>query len=251
MEKATAKPHLCHTFATKSGYSPVVTPQILIVEDDGRIAELIARNLEAAGYACHRSADGGRALADFARVKPALVVLDLGLAGIDGLEVTRRIRKESDVPILMVTARSSESDKVLGFEVGADDYITKPFSTAELIARVRALLRRSTGAVREQTLTLGGLTIDPARRAVERDGAPLPLTTLEFDLLYFLASRPGRVFSREALLEHVWGSGRVVDDRSIDSLVSRVRRKIEPDPAVPRYVETVWGAGYRFSEPTA
>jgi DNA-binding response OmpR family regulator len=225
--------------------------EILIVEDDGRIAELIVRNLEAAGYVCHRSADGGRALADFARLKPALVVLDLGLAGIDGLEVCRRIRKDSDVPILMVTARSGESDKVLGFEVGADDYITKPFSTAELIARVRALLRRSTGAVREQTLTLGGITIDPARRAVERDGAPVPLTTLEFDLLYFLASHPGRVFSREALLEHVWGDGRVVDDRSIDSLVSRVRRKVELDPANPRYVETVWGAGYRFSEPAA
>ena len=235
----------------KCGYSPDVTPQILIVEDDGRIAELIARNLEAAGYACHRSADGGHALADFARLKPALIVLDLGLAGIDGLEVARRVRKDSDVPILMVTARSSESDKVLGFEVGADDYITKPFSTAELIARVRALLRRSTGTVREQTLTIAGLTVDPARRAVERDGAPVPLTTLEFDLLYFLAARPGRVFSREALLEHVWGSGRVVDDRSIDSLVSRVRRKIEPDPAVPRYLETVWGAGYRFREPAA
>src|SRR6185503_7830973 len=226
-------------------------PEILIVEDDGRIAELIVRNLEAAGYVCHRSADGGRALADFARLKPALVVLDLGLAGIDGLEVCRRVRRESDVPILMVTARSSESDKVLGFKVGADDYITKPFSTAELIARVRALLRRSTGAVREQTLTLGGLVIDPARRAVERDGTPVPLTTLEFDLLYFLASRPGRVFSREALLEHVWGDGRVVDDRSIDSLVSRVRRKVELDPANPRYVETVWGAGYRFSVPAA
>ena len=245
-----SSPHLRHTFATISGYSPDVSQQILIVEDDGRIAELIVRNLEAAGYVCHHSADGGRALADFARLKPALVVLDLGLAGVDGLEVTRRIRKDSDVPVLVVTARSSESDKVLGFEVGADDYITKPFSTAELIARVRALLRRSTGTVREQSLALGGLTIDPARRTVDRDGAPVPLTTLEFDLLYFLASRPGRVFSREALLEHVWGSGRIVDDRSIDSLVSRVRRKVEPDPAKPRYVETVWGAGYRFSEPS-
>ena len=249
--KANASPYLCHTFAMDSGYPPFVKPQILVVEDDGRIAELIVRNLEAAGYACHRSADGGHALADFARLKPGLVVLDLGLAGLDGLEVTRRIRKDSDVPILMVTARSSESDKVLGFEVGADDYITKPFSTAELIARVRALLRRSTGTVREQTLSLGDLTIDPVRRVVERNGTQVPLTTLEFDLLYFLASRPGRVFSREALLEHVWGSGRVVDDRSIDSLVSRVRRKVELDPANPRYVETVWGAGYRFTEPAA
>ena len=156
------------------------------------------------------------------------MVLDLGLAGVDGLEVARRIRKESDTPILMVTARSGESDKLLGFEIGADDYVTKPFSTAELVARVRVLLRRSTGAV-ERTLEVGGLKIDPARRTVERDGTAIPLTTLEFDLLYLMASRPGRVFSREALMEQVWGTDRVVDDRSIDSLVSRLRRKLEAD----------------------
>ncbi len=166
----------------------------------------------------------------------------------DGLEVTRRIRKESDVPILMVTARSSESDKLLGLELGADDYVTKPFSTAELIARVRALLRRSTGSVTERILEIGDLKIDPGRRALERAGAPVPLTTLEFDVLYFLASRAGRVFSREALMEQVWGTDRVVDDRSIDSLISRVRRKLEKDPANPRYLQTVWGAGYRFAE---
>ena len=223
---------------------------ILVVEDDARIADVIVKNLEAAGYVCHVSPDGGRALADLARSKPALVVLDLGLPGIDGLEVTRRVRRESDVPILMVTARSSESDKLLGLEIGADDYITKPFSTAELIARVRALLRRSSGAVVERTLDIGGLRIDPARRTVERDGERVPLTTLEFDLLYFLASRPGRVFSREALMEQVWGTDRVVDDRSIDSLVSRLRRKLEVDAAHPRWLQTVWGAGYRFAEAT-
>src|SRR5689334_12408708 len=135
--------------------SVTVTQQrILIVEDDARIADLISKNLAAAGYECHQSADGGRALADFVRLKPALVVLDLGLGGVDGLEVTRRIRKESDVPILMVTARSSESDKLLGLELGADDYVTKPFSTAELVARVRALLRRSSGTVTERVLEL-------------------------------------------------------------------------------------------------
>ncbi len=218
------------------------------MEDDARIADLISKNLQAAGYECHQSPDGGRALADFASLKPALVVLDLGLAGVDGLEVTRRIRKESDVPILMVTARSSESDKLLGLELGADDYVTKPFSTAELIARVRALLRRSTGSVTERILEIGDLKIDPGRRALERAGAPVPLTTLEFDVLYFLASRAGRVFSREALMEQVWGTDRVVDDRSIDSLISRVRRKLEKDPANPRYLQTVWGAGYRFAE---
>jgi DNA-binding response OmpR family regulator len=227
-----------------------VKQAILVVEDDARIADLIVKNLEAAGFECHSSPDGGRALADFARLHPALVVLDLGLAGVDGLEVARRIRRDSDAPILMVTARSGESDKLLGLEIGADDYMTKPFSTAELVARVRALLRRSTGAIGERILELAELRIDPGRRTVEREGRPVPLTTLEFDLLYFLASRPGRVFSREALLEQVWGSDRVVDDRSIDSLVSRVRRKLEDDPAKPRYVQTVWGAGYRFSEST-
>ena len=225
--------------------------RILVVEDDGHIADLIVKNLEAAGYECHQSPDGGRALADFARLRPALIVLDLALPGVDGLEVTRRIRRDNDVPILMVTARSTESDKLLGLELGADDYITKPFSTAELVARVRALLRRSSGTVSERVLELGELRIDPARRVVERDGRPVPLTTLEFDLLYFLASRPGRVFSREVLMEHVWGSDRVVDDRSIDSLMSRLRRKLELDPAKPRYLQTVWGAGYRFSESAA
>ncbi len=166
----------------------------------------------------------------------------------DGLEVTRHIRKESDVPILIVTARSSEGDKLLGLEIGADDYITKPFSTAELVARVRALLRRSTGTVTERVLEIGALRVDPARRTLERDGALVPLTTLEFDLLYFLASRAGRVFTREALMEQVWGSDRVVDDRSIDSLISRVRRKLEQDPGNPKYLQTVWGAGYRFAE---
>jgi DNA-binding response OmpR family regulator len=228
-----------------------VKQRILIVEDDARIADVIAKNLEAVGFECHQSPDGGRALADFARLKPALVVLDLGLPGLDGLEFMRRIRRESDVPILIVTARTSESDKLLGLEIGADDYVTKPFSMAELVARVRALLRRSSGAVTERVLELEGLRIDPGRRTVERDGQPVLLTTLEFDLLYFLASRPGRVFSREALMDHVWGSDRVVDDRSIDSLVSRVRRKLEADPSKPRYLQTVWGAGYRFPEPTS
>ncbi len=225
--------------------------RIQVVEDDARIADVIAKNLEAVGFECHQSPDGGRALADFARLKPALVVLDLGLPGLDGLEFMRRIRRDCDVPILIVTARTSESDKLLGLEIGADDYVTKPFSTAELVARVRALLRRSSGAVTERVLELEGLRIDPGRRTVERDGRPVPLTTLEFDLLYFLASRPGRVFSREALMDHVWGSDRVVDDRSIDSLVSRVRRKLEVDPAKPRYLQTVWGAGYRFPEPVS
>ena len=223
--------------------------RVLVVEDDRRIADMVIKNLETAGYECHLSADGGQALADFERLHPDLVVLDLGLPGVDGLQVTRRLRAGSDVAILMLTARTSESDKLLGLEIGADDYVTKPFSTAELVARVRALLRRATGAVRERALDLGSIHIDPARRAVTRSGAEVTLTSLEFDLLYFLASRPGRVFSREALMEEVWGSDRIVDDRSIDSLVSRLRRKLEQDPARPRFIQTVWGAGYRFAEP--
>jgi len=226
-----------------------VGSQILVVEDDGRIADLISRNLEAAGFSCVTASHGDQALGEFARSHPVLVVLDLGLAGIDGLEVTRRLRRESDVPILMVTARSAESDKLLGLEVGADDYITKPFSTAELVARVRALLRRSSGHLSERRIDLGDLRIDPSRRVVERGSTAVPLTTLEFDLLYFLAARPGRVFSREALMEHVWGTERVVDERSIDSLVSRLRRKLERDPAAPAYLQTVWGAGYRLMAP--
>jgi DNA-binding response OmpR family regulator len=227
-----------------------VGSHILVVEDDSRIADLIARNLEAAGFPCVLAADGDQALAEFARRKPVLVVLDLGLAGLDGLEVTRRLRRASDVPILMVTARTTESDKLLGLEVGADDYVTKPFSTAELVARVRALLRRSSGQLVERRIEVGGLRVDPSRRTVELQGRPVALTTLEFDLLYFLAARPGRVFSREALMEQVWGSDRVVDERSIDSLVSRLRHKLESDPASPRYVQTVWGAGYRLLAPS-
>jgi len=226
-----------------------VSTKILVVEDDPRIADVITRNLEAAGFECVLATDGDRALSQFAEAHPQLIVLDLGLAGLDGVEVTRRVRRESDVPILMVTARSTESDKLLGLEVGADDYVTKPFSTAELVARVRALVRRSSGQLTERTIDLGKLRIDPVRRTVERDGEPVALTTLEFDLLYFLAARPGRVFSREALMHQVWGSDRIVDDRSIDSLVSRLRRKLERDASAPQYVQTVWGAGYRLAEP--
>ena len=223
-------------------------PMILIVEDDRRIAALVAKNLESAGYACTHAADGDAALLEFERVKPALVVLDIGLPGLGGLEVTRQLRLDSDVPILMLTARSSEGDKVLGLEIGADDYLTKPFGTSELVARVKALMRRTASAPRERDLVFGTLRIDPARREAEKGGVRIRMTTLEFDLLYFLASRPSHVFSREALMEQVWGDDRVVGDRSIDSLVSRLRKKLEDDPDDPLYLQTVWGAGYRFSD---
>jgi len=221
-------------------------PTVLIVEDDRRIAALVAKNLEAAGYSCHVAADGDAGLREFDRLKPALVVLDLGLPGLSGIEVTRRLRRDSDVPILMLTARSTEADKVLGLEVGADDYLSKPFGTSELVARVRALLRRAMPSTKQRELAFGALRIDPARREAERAGTRVPLTTLEFDLLYFMASRPGHVFSREALIERVWGDDRVVGDRTIDNLVSRLRKKLEANPDQPRYLQTVWGAGYRF-----
>jgi DNA-binding response OmpR family regulator len=223
-------------------------PVILIVEDDRRIAALVAKNLEAAGFACRAIHEGDEAIAAVERERPSLVVLDLGLPGLGGIEITRRLRRDGDVPILMLTARSSEADKVLGLEIGADDYLTKPFSTSELVARVRALLRRSAPESRERPLTIGALTIDPTRRDAARDGERIALTTLEFDVLWFLASRPGQVFSREALMEKVWGTDRIVGDRSIDNLISRLRRKIEPDPDHPRHLQTVWGAGYRFAD---
>jgi DNA-binding response OmpR family regulator len=227
-------------------------PTILVVEDDRRIAALVSKNLEAAGFACHEVHDGDAALAKVEQLDPALLVLDIMLPGIDGLELTRIVRKSRDVPILLLTARNTDTDKVLGLEIGADDYLTKPFSTRELVARVRALLRRAGGAASAETpLRRGGLEIDPARRTVTRDGADVPVTSLEFDLLWFMAARPGRVFSRHALMTQVWGEDRVVDARSIDSLVSRLRRKLEADPSRPRYLQTVWGAGYRFAESDA
>jgi DNA-binding response OmpR family regulator len=223
-------------------------PLILVVEDDERISELVVKNLEAAGFRCHGVGNGRAALEAFDRAEPSLIVLDIMLPGLDGLEVTRRIRRRSEVPILILTARTGEGDKVLGLELGADDYLTKPFSTRELVARVRALLRRSSGSFKDEILVRGDLVIDPGRRNVEREGSPVSVTTLEFELLYFLASRPGRVFSREALMSQVWGEDRLVDDRSIDSLISRLRKKLEVDPSRPRYIQTVWGAGYRFSD---
>lgn len=225
-----------------------MSQRILVIEDDRSIAEMTARNLEAAGFSCEQLHDGARALHRIRESAPDLVVLDVMLPGMDGLEITRHLREASDVPILLLTARAAESDKILGFEVGADDYLTKPFSPRELVARVRALLRRSGGPSTREILERADLLIDLGRRRLERDGAVIDLTSLEFDLLAFLAARPGRVYSREALMEEVWGEDRVVDARSIDSLVSRLRRRIEPDPSHPRFVQTVWGAGYRFSE---
>jgi DNA-binding response OmpR family regulator len=223
-------------------------PLILVVEDDPDIAAVVTKNLEAAGYTCLTARDGESALEMLLRQQPLLLVLDLGLPGIDGHEVMRRIRLTSNVPVLVLTARTGDADKVLGFELGADDYVTKPFSPQELVARVRAILRRTSGAAQESALQRGALLIDPARREVRLANRSVETTSLEFDLLFFMAARPGRVYSREALMQQVWGHDRIVDARSIDSIISRLRKKLEPDPDVPRYIETVWGAGYRFTD---
>ena len=236
-----------------------VAGRALIVEDEPRIRELVALHLGFEGLACVESGDGDEALR-LARTEAFdLIVLDLMLPGLDGVTICRAIRRSGlkpDVPILMLTARSEESDKVLGLDSGADDYLTKPFGIRELVARVRALLRRS-GAARAQQesekertepIVASGLTIDPGRRHVKLGERAVDLTALEFELLHLLASRRGLVFSREMLLERVWKDDRHVTERSVDTLVKRVRHKIEPDPDNPRYILTVWGAGYKFAD---
>lgn len=227
------------------------SPIILLVEDDPRISGVTRKNLEVAGFRCLHAADGPAALREFEHSNPDLIVLDVMLPQLDGLEVTRRIRKTSRVPILMLTARDTEADKVLGLEVGADDYLTKPFSIAEMIARIRALLRRTTPDSGTLMLVRGGLTIDPNERVAVLTGQPMDLTALEFDLLEFLARHPRRVFTRESLMNQVWGEDRVVDTRSIDSLISRLRKKLGSIPGGANCISTVWGAGYRFVEPAS
>ena len=220
--------------------------RILIVEDDPKIAELVTKNLSAAGFDCLHAGDGPSGYSEIERSEPDLLILDVMLPGLDGLEITRRVRRTSKLPILLLTARGSEGDKVLGFELGADDYLTKPFSIQELLARVRALLRRSSYQSEPGALEIGALSIDPSQRQVSVAGELVELTSLEFDALYMMATHPGRVYSRESLMNQVWGEDRIVDARSIDSLISRLRKKLEPTEKAPRYIETVWGAGYRF-----
>jgi DNA-binding response OmpR family regulator len=232
----------------------------LIVEDEPHIRELVALHLSLEGLTCVQVGDGNQALRLAKDEHFDLIVLDLMLPGLDGVTVCRAIRRDSpnaEAPILMFTARSEESDKVLGLESGADDYLTKPFGIRELVARARALLRRvhaGRGAQapgHAEVITLPGLSIDPGRRQVRVDDRVVDLTTLEFELLYQLASRRGLVFSREMLLARVWKDDRHVTERSVDTLVKRIRKKIEPDPEDPKYVLTVWGAGYKFADADA
>jgi DNA-binding response OmpR family regulator len=226
---------------------------ILVVEDEPELARLVERELEAAGYEVRRAADGATALRLFAEVGPELVVLDWMLPGTDGLEVLRRLRATSAVPVLMLTARAEEVDRVIGLEVGADDYLTKPFGTRELVARVRALLRRqerlqevlaADRAEGTAVLRLGPLELDPAGHRATLDGEPLELTRTELGLLHLLVRNRGRAFSRGYLREAVWGEPSLDGDRSVDNAVLRLRKKLGP---LGDAIETVWGVGYRFS----
>jgi DNA-binding response OmpR family regulator len=220
-----------------------------VVEDEPSIAEVVALYLRRAGYDVLSAGDGEEAMEVLAGATPDLVVLDLMLPRVDGYEVTRRLRALGDTPIIMLTARKSEADRIAGLEMGADDYVVKPFSPQELVSRVRAVLRRASSpasAPEEAALEFDGLTIDPVSRSVLVHGEERALTVKEFDLLATLARRPRQVFNRDRLLELVWGSADYIDPSTVTVHVRRVREKIEEDPSQPRFITTVWGVGYRF-----
>jgi len=231
---------------------------ILVVDDESKIADLARDYLEHAGYSVLVSGDGRSALETARRRRPDLVVLDLGLPGLDGLDVTRELRRDGDVPILMLTARDDELDKLLGLELGADDYITKPFSPRELVARVKAVLRRSErevggvggvgGRSTDDRIVAGDVVLDVPRMRVDVAGRTVDLTPTEFGLLATLARRPGRIYTRSQLLDALRGVAFESYERSIDAHVKNLRRKIEPIPRQPRYVLTVHGVGYRFAD---
>jgi DNA-binding response OmpR family regulator len=224
-------------------------PRVLIVEDDPTVAEVVSRYLERDGFAVECVADGRDALARADAQLPDLVVLDIMLPGLDGLEVCRRLRARAPIPVVMLTARGSEEDRVLGLDLGADDYVSKPFSPRELTARVKAVLRRAGSQLEEAdetgTLEYDGLEIDLGAREARVRGELATLTAREFELLTFLARRPRQVFRRDQLLERVWGYT-YGDTSTVTVHIRRLREKIEDDPSAPRRIATVWGVGYRF-----
>ncbi|HEU5437855.1 MAG TPA: response regulator transcription factor [Ktedonobacterales bacterium] len=225
--------------------------RILVVDDEATVREVVGQYLEIEGYTVLPAINGLEALRVASATPPDLVILDLTLPGMDGLEVCRRLREASAVPILMLTARAEDADKLEGFHAGTDDYLTKPFNPRELIARVQAIMRRleATGVpamVFDDDLHFGSLTIRPNTRQVQRDGAPVALTTKEFDLLEFLAAHPKQVFTREQLLLHVWNYDNYGDDSTVTVHMRRLREKVEHNPARPRHLRTVWGIGYKF-----
>ncbi len=224
-------------------------PTILIVDDEPKIVQLARDYLERAGYAVVSAGDGGAALATVRSARPDLIVLDLGLPGGDGLDVTRHVRHESNVPIIMLTARGEESDKIVGLELGADDYMVKPFSPKELVARVRAVLRRAEGgAAAAGILHVGELVLDVPRMRLTVGHRSVELTATEFQLLAALARQPGRIFTRAQLLDAVHGVAFDSYERAIDAHIKNLRRKIESDPHEPRYIQTVYGVGYRLAD---
>ena len=225
--------------------------RILVVDDEKIIAKGLKFALEKEGFEVSVANDGAEAIRLFQDENPDLIVLDLMLPEVDGFEVCRRIRKKSDIPIIMLTARGEDIDKILGLELGADDYVTKPFNPRELVARVKAILRRSHTQTMDsggQVIRLQDLQIDLFQHKVRVRDKDVELTSKEFALLGLLASHPGRVFSREKLLEQVWGYDYYGDARTVDVHIRHLREKIEPDPATPQLILTVWGAGYKFRE---
>jgi len=222
--------------------------RILIVDDEPEIVRLVVDYLAEAGFTTDTARTGPDAISR-AQTDPAdLIVLDLGLPGMDGLDVTRTLRRGSDVPIIMLTARDDETDKLIGLELGADDYVTKPFSPRELVARVRAVLRRRAGAGQSDVITVGDVSLDIPRMRATRDGQQIDLTATEFALLETLARQPGRVFTRSQLLDAIHGVAFESYERAIDAHVKNIRRKLEPAPHSPRYVLTVYGVGYRLAD---
>jgi DNA-binding response OmpR family regulator len=224
--------------------------RILVVEDEPSLAEVVSLYLKRAGYQVQIAADGKQAMTLLERQIPDFVILDLMLPEIDGLSLTRWLRDRSNVPIIMVTARREEIDRIAGLEMGADDYVVKPFSPQELVSRVRAVLRRTgreqTGAELERDLSFDDIHISPVARAVTVQEMSIELTAKEFDLLYLLARHPKQVFTREQLLERVWGGAEYIDPGTVTVHIRRLREKIENDPSSPSHLLTVWGVGYKF-----
>ena len=226
--------------------------RILVVDDEPKIRKIVTSYLQQEGFDVSEATDGPSAVEMAERFDPDVIILDVMLPGFDGIEALRQIRTKSDVYVIMLTARSEETDKLIGLSVGADDYVTKPFSARELIARVKAVLRRSRvgNGVDSDRITVGPLTLDNTTHIVTVDDEPVDLTALEFDLLGALASAPGRVYSRGQLIEKVWGWDFFGDERIVDVHVRKIRQKIGDDPAEPRFISTVRGVGYRFVDPS-
>ncbi len=233
---------------------------ILVVDDERTIREVVRRYLEVEGYTVTEAETGPQALSILQDSRPDLIVLDIMLPGVDGFAITRRLRSNSDynplsaqgdIPIILLTARSNEVDRVAGLELGADDYVTKPFSPRELVARVKVILRRASPpeVESEQPLDFAGLTLDPRSRSVTVEGKAVSLTAKEFDLLWFLLRHPRQVFTREQLLRHVWGYEFDGYESTVTVHVRRLREKLEPNPSQPNFVKTVWGVGYKFEAP--